>query len=108
VLVETPTLGPPALSDVAAALGDRVALGDRPGAAQTAKLVNNAIELTSMVTACEAMVLGVKAGLDPTRCSRPSTRAPAASSRRRRCSRRRSSRARSRAAALPAWRRSRR
>jgi len=110
VLVETSTLGPPALGDVAAALGDRVALvdcpvsggpagadagtlaaivsadpaalaladaaiasltphrfvvGDRPGAAQTAKLVNNAIGLTSMVTACEAMVLGVKAGLDP-------------------------------------------
>ena len=110
VLVETSTLGPPALGDVAAALGDRVALvdcpvsggpagadagtlaaivsaepaalavadaaiasltphrfvvGDRPGAAQTAKLVNNAIGLTSMVTACEAMVLGVKGGLDP-------------------------------------------
>jgi 3-hydroxyisobutyrate dehydrogenase-like beta-hydroxyacid dehydrogenase len=43
----------------------RFVVGDRPGAAQTAKLVNNAIGLTSMVTACEAMVLGVKAGLDP-------------------------------------------
>jgi 3-hydroxyisobutyrate dehydrogenase-like beta-hydroxyacid dehydrogenase len=43
----------------------RFVVGDRPGAAQMAKLVNNAIALTGMVTACEAVVMGVKAGLDP-------------------------------------------
>jgi 3-hydroxyisobutyrate dehydrogenase-like beta-hydroxyacid dehydrogenase len=43
----------------------RFVVGDRPGPAQAAKLVNNAIALTGMVAACEAMVLGVKAGLEP-------------------------------------------
>ena len=55
-----------ALADVAIAslTPHRLVVGDRPGAAQTAKLVNNAIGLTSMVTACEAMVLGVKARVE--------------------------------------------
>ncbi len=56
-----------ALADIpiASLTPHRFVVGDRPGPAQTAKLVNNAIGLTSMVTACEAMVMGVKAGLDP-------------------------------------------
>jgi 3-hydroxyisobutyrate dehydrogenase-like beta-hydroxyacid dehydrogenase len=106
VLVETSTLGPVAIGEIAElvavvdcpvsggpagadagtlaaivsaqpALLDRVlpalrsltehrfVVGDRPGAAQMAKLVNNAIALTGMVTAFEAVVMGVKAGLDP-------------------------------------------
>ena len=39
-------------------------IGSEPGAAQMCKLVNNAISAAGMVAACEAMVLGVKAGLD--------------------------------------------
>lgn len=39
-------------------------VGDAPGLAQVCKLVNNAISAAGMVAACEATVLGVKAGLD--------------------------------------------
>lgn len=38
-------------------------LGPEPGAAQLCKLANNAVSAAGMVAACEAMVLGVKAGL---------------------------------------------
>lgn len=40
-----------------------VVAGDKPGRAQTLKLVNNAIALTNLVAACEAMVIGAKAGI---------------------------------------------
>lgn len=40
-----------------------VAAGDKPGRAQTLKLVNNAIALTNLVAACEAMVIGATAGI---------------------------------------------
>jgi 3-hydroxyisobutyrate dehydrogenase len=39
-------------------------IGDKPGMAQTMKLVNNVISATNMVTAFEALVMGAKAGLD--------------------------------------------
>jgi 3-hydroxyisobutyrate dehydrogenase-like beta-hydroxyacid dehydrogenase len=39
-------------------------VGSEPGLAQVCKLVNNAISAAGMVAACEATVLGVKAGLD--------------------------------------------
>lgn len=39
-------------------------VGAQPGLAQVCKLVNNAISAAGMVAACEATVLGVKAGLD--------------------------------------------
>ena len=39
-------------------------VGDRPGLAQAAKLVNNAISLSGMMMAAEAITMGVKAGLD--------------------------------------------
>lgn len=41
-------------------------MGDRPGAAQVAKIVNNALSISAMAVSCEAIVLGVKAGLDAT------------------------------------------
>ncbi len=41
-------------------------VGDRPGLAQVCKLVNNAISAIGMAAACEAVVTGVKAGLDAT------------------------------------------
>ena len=42
-----------------------VNLGAEPGNAQMMKVVNNAVSLTNLVAACEAMVVGAKAGLDP-------------------------------------------
>ena len=44
--------------------GRRFDVGAEPGLAQVCKLVNNAISAAGMVAACEATVLGVKAGLD--------------------------------------------
>jgi 3-hydroxyisobutyrate dehydrogenase-like beta-hydroxyacid dehydrogenase len=40
-------------------------LGERVGAAQVMKLVNNVISAGNLAVACEALVLGSKAGLDP-------------------------------------------
>lgn len=40
-------------------------VADRPGPAQTAKLVNNMLSITGMIAAFEGMVMGAKAGLDP-------------------------------------------
>jgi 3-hydroxyisobutyrate dehydrogenase-like beta-hydroxyacid dehydrogenase len=42
-----------------------VYLGPRLGAAQTMKLVNNLLVVSNMVLTTEAMVMGVKGGLDP-------------------------------------------
>ncbi|MBV9538999.1 MAG: NAD(P)-dependent oxidoreductase [Acidisphaera sp.] len=39
-------------------------VGDRPGQAQTCKIVNNAISICAMVVTCEAVVAGVAAGVD--------------------------------------------
>jgi 3-hydroxyisobutyrate dehydrogenase-like beta-hydroxyacid dehydrogenase len=41
-------------------------VGAEPGLAQMAKLANNMISAAGMAAACEAVVLGVKAGLDAT------------------------------------------
>jgi 3-hydroxyisobutyrate dehydrogenase-like beta-hydroxyacid dehydrogenase len=43
----------------------RFDVGRAPGLAQVCKLVNNAISAAGMIAACEATVVGVKAGLDP-------------------------------------------
>lgn len=40
-------------------------LGEAPGQAQTLKLINNVLSAANLVIACEALILGVKAGLDP-------------------------------------------
>ncbi|MBL8669575.1 MAG: NAD(P)-dependent oxidoreductase [Alphaproteobacteria bacterium] len=40
-------------------------VGDRPGLGQTMKLCNNLLSAAAMAISSEAMVLGVKAGLDP-------------------------------------------
>lgn len=51
----------PVLSRLA---GRTIVVGDRPGLAQVAKIVNNALSLTAMMITSEAMVAGVKAGVD--------------------------------------------
>src|SRR5258708_20257160 len=40
-------------------------IGEQPGAGQTMKLANNFLSATAMAATAEAMVMGVKAGLDP-------------------------------------------
>jgi len=40
-------------------------ISERPGAGQTMKLCNNVLSATAMAATSEAMVMGVKAGLDP-------------------------------------------
>lgn len=42
-----------------------VYLGERVGAAQVMKLINNTLSAANLAVACEALVLGRKAGLDP-------------------------------------------
>ena len=39
--------------------------GEKPGLAQICKYVNAALAITGLTIACEAMVMGVKAGVDP-------------------------------------------
>ncbi|MFT5446792.1 MAG: 2-hydroxy-3-oxopropionate reductase [Gammaproteobacteria bacterium] len=54
------------LSDALPAMAAKVVyLGDKPGAAQSMKLVNNIISFGNIAVALEAMTLGAKAGLDP-------------------------------------------
>jgi 3-hydroxyisobutyrate dehydrogenase-like beta-hydroxyacid dehydrogenase len=40
-------------------------VSDKPGSAQTMKLVNNMLAATCLIATCEAVVMGVKSGLDP-------------------------------------------
>lgn len=40
-------------------------VGATSGQAQTAKVINNLLAATAMISSCEAMVMGVKAGLNP-------------------------------------------
>lgn len=61
--------GPPDQVDtvrpVLDALGRVFVIGEQTGAAQTMKLVNNLLAATTLAATAEAVVLGVKAGLDP-------------------------------------------
>lgn len=43
---------------------NRFVIGAEPGMAQVCKLVNNILSITAFVTSCEAIAMGVKAGLD--------------------------------------------
>ena len=61
--------GPPAeielLRPALSVIGKVFVIGERPGMAQTMKLANNLLSATAMAATSEAMVMGVKAGLDP-------------------------------------------
>ncbi len=46
-------------------LGKLFHVGDKPGQGQTMKLLNNLLSATVMAASAEAVVMGVKAGLDP-------------------------------------------
>ena len=45
--------------------GKLFAVGDKPGQGQVMKLANNLLSATSLAVTSEAIVMGVKAGLDP-------------------------------------------
>ena len=47
------------------AIGKYFWVGEKPGMGQMMKLMNNLLSATAMAATSEAMVLGVKAGLDP-------------------------------------------
>jgi 3-hydroxyisobutyrate dehydrogenase-like beta-hydroxyacid dehydrogenase len=53
------------LREVFETIGRPFFVGDKPGSAQTMKLVNNMLAATALVATCEAVVMGVKSGLDP-------------------------------------------
>jgi 3-hydroxyisobutyrate dehydrogenase-like beta-hydroxyacid dehydrogenase len=46
-------------------IGKLFFIGEKPGAGQTMKLANNFLSATAMVATSEAVVMGVKSGLDP-------------------------------------------
>jgi 3-hydroxyisobutyrate dehydrogenase-like beta-hydroxyacid dehydrogenase len=46
-------------------LGRPFYIGEKPGSAQTMKLVNNMLAATGLIATCESVVMGVKSGLDP-------------------------------------------
>jgi len=54
-----------AIEPVLAVIGRMFFLGERSGAGQTMKLVNNVLSAAAMTATSEAMVTGMKAGLDP-------------------------------------------
>lgn len=47
-------------------LGRPIFIGAKPGSAQTMKLINNLMAAATLAATAEVMVMGVKAGLDPT------------------------------------------
>ena len=53
------------LEPVLKVFGKLFYLGDQPGLGQTMKLANNLLSATAMAISSEAIVMGVKAGLDP-------------------------------------------
>src|SRR5205085_4468478 len=63
------TSGPQAecdrLAPILAAMGKVFYIGSEPGMGQMMKLINNLLSATATAATSEAMVLGVKAGLDP-------------------------------------------
>jgi 3-hydroxyisobutyrate dehydrogenase-like beta-hydroxyacid dehydrogenase len=54
------------LQPMLAVFGKVFFIGERPGMGQTMKLANNLLSATAMAATAEAVVFGVKSGLDPT------------------------------------------
>jgi len=66
VMVSGPRAEFDAIKPALDVIGKVFFIGETPGAAQTMKLANNFLSATAMVATSEAVVMGVKAGLDPT------------------------------------------
>jgi 3-hydroxyisobutyrate dehydrogenase-like beta-hydroxyacid dehydrogenase len=65
VMVSGPAAEIAVVEAALAVIGRVFKIGERAGAAQTMKLLNNYLSATAMAATAEAMVMGVKAGLDP-------------------------------------------
>jgi 3-hydroxyisobutyrate dehydrogenase-like beta-hydroxyacid dehydrogenase len=65
VMVSGPRADIAELEPALKVIGKIFILGERPGLGQTMKLVNNVLSAAAMASTAEAMVTGVKAGLDP-------------------------------------------
>jgi 3-hydroxyisobutyrate dehydrogenase-like beta-hydroxyacid dehydrogenase len=65
VMVSGPRADIVAVEPALKVIGKLFVVGERPGLGQTMKLVNNVLSATAMAATSEALVTGVKAGLDP-------------------------------------------
>src|SRR5437588_5288040 len=65
VMVSGPKADFEAVKPALAVIGNVFFIGEKPGSAQTMKLANNLLSATAVVATSEAVVMGVKAGLDP-------------------------------------------
>jgi 3-hydroxyisobutyrate dehydrogenase-like beta-hydroxyacid dehydrogenase len=65
VMVSGPRAEAALLEPVLSVIGKVFFISEKPGAGQTMKLANNLLSATAMAATTEAMVMGVKAGLDP-------------------------------------------
>jgi len=65
VMVSGPRAEFEAIKGALEVIGKIFFIGEKPGAGQTMKLANNFLSATAMVATSEAVVLGVKSGLDP-------------------------------------------
>ena len=65
VMASGPRADVAAVEPALAVIGKFFFIGEQPGAGQTMKLCNNFLSAAAMTATSEAMVLGVKAGLDP-------------------------------------------
>src|SRR5216684_2825727 len=65
LMVSGPRAEVKAIEPLLPAIGKFFFIGERPGAGQTMKLCNNFLSAAAMTATSEAMVMGVKAGLDP-------------------------------------------
>jgi 3-hydroxyisobutyrate dehydrogenase-like beta-hydroxyacid dehydrogenase len=65
VMVSGPRADFEAVKPALEVIGKLFYISERPGAGQTMKLANNFLSATAMVATSEAVVLGVKSGLDP-------------------------------------------
>ena len=65
VMVSGPKADYEAIKPALEVIGKVFFIGTRPGSGQTMKLANNFLSATAMVATSEAVVMGVKSGLDP-------------------------------------------
>jgi len=65
VMVSGPAVDIDLVKDALGVFGKVFVIGNKPGMAQTMKLANNFLSATAMAATSEAVVMGVKAGLDP-------------------------------------------
>jgi hypothetical protein len=65
VMVSGPRADFEAIKPALDVIGKVFFIGEKPGSGQSMKLANNLLSATAMVATSEAVVMGVKAGLDP-------------------------------------------